>query len=353
MNTSVDPVTTVTAHVLPSQYYVSFDDEVVSFDILSDQSPFASVAAKTAFVHEGEPAKLVFIRTGTLGSPLIINYEVTSTVSATDSHVTLGSFSCTIPADDDMVKVTIPTLRYRSNRIAELVTVTITASPDYVRAANSKTSFDVLLQKPTVEISAPGGAIKEGDANPGRFVVTRSGNVSEALTVFYQISGDATNGTDYAKLSGQAVIRAGQKSAEIALDAVDDQIAENPEKVTLTLAQGSRYLIGTRRSASINIVDNEPTIAIKSVRFDNIPGMEGLGYTRTAILSRTGSTRTNLQVHFVADNQTLNIEFPANSNELSVNIPGTALTRTTRDLKLLPTAYYHVRAGMQASVRRR
>ena len=70
-------------------------------------------------------------------------------------------------------------------------------------------------------------------ANPGQFTVTRSGPTGSPLTVFYAVSGTATNGTDYVTLSGSVVIPIGQSSAFIDVSVVNDNMTEGSETVVV------------------------------------------------------------------------------------------------------------------------
>jgi pectate lyase len=53
---------------------------------------------------------------------------------------------------------------------------------------------------------------------PGEWRVTRTGGLGQALTVKYEISGDAKSGKDFVPLSGEVVFPSGQASAAIALN---------------------------------------------------------------------------------------------------------------------------------------
>jgi len=102
----------------------------------------------------------------------------------------------------------------------------------------------------TVPIAAePNGA--------GKFEVTRTGDTSSDLTVFYTVGGTATAGTDYAALVGSVLIPAGSASAFIELSVRDDSVYEGDETVVLTLASNAAYEIDSPSSATVNIADDE------------------------------------------------------------------------------------------------
>jgi len=113
------------------------------------------------------------------------------------------------------------------------------------------------------------------DAAPdtATFTVQRS-DTNESIVVYYEISGTASNGVDYEKLSGQVTIPAGGWSADIVVTPIDDNLVEGTETVELTLIapcppclfanppcdvpQGSNcYPIGPQNKAVAYIHDND------------------------------------------------------------------------------------------------
>jgi len=118
---------------------------------------------------------------------------------------------------------------------------------------------------PPVTIQATDGYAAEQGQEPGVFTVTRTGaDVSAQLTVFYTVSGTATNGSDYDTLSGSVTIPAGSPSAPILVTPIDDTDQEDPETVVLTLQAGPGYVIISPDSATVTITDNDaPQIVIE------------------------------------------------------------------------------------------
>ncbi|HMJ64349.1 MAG TPA: PQQ-binding-like beta-propeller repeat protein, partial [Candidatus Binatia bacterium] len=93
--------------------------------------------------------------------------------------------------------------------------------------------------------------------NTATFVVRRSGPTNTDLTVSYGIGGTASNGVDYAALSGSVTIPAGKRSAQIVITPRDDTIVEGLETVVLRLQSSPDYTIGTPARAAALIVDND------------------------------------------------------------------------------------------------
>ncbi|HWD94155.1 MAG TPA: Ig-like domain-containing protein [Verrucomicrobiae bacterium] len=95
--------------------------------------------------------------------------------------------------------------------------------------------------------------------NTATFVVRRSGETNSALTVYYSISGTASNGEDYATLPGFVTIPAGRRSALVEIDPLAESGVECPETVILTLQQPTNtppiYVAGWPDKAAAVIVD--------------------------------------------------------------------------------------------------
>src|SRR6266568_943170 len=123
---------------------------------------------------------------------------------------------------------------------------------------NAGASFTVVATLPTVTITAPDPSASEVPAtDTGKFRIKRMGCTDSDLSVFYTISGTATNGVDYRRLSGNATIRSGRPKAAITVKPIDDTIPEPDETVILTLSPDANYIIGSPNTATVTIHSNE------------------------------------------------------------------------------------------------
>jgi hypothetical protein len=122
---------------------------------------------------------------------------------------------------------------------------------------NAGASFTVVAPLPTVSITAPDPNASEFPADNGKFSIKRAGCTDSDLSVFYTISGTATNGVDYRRLSGSATILAGMTKASITVKPIDDTIPEPDETVILTLSPDANYMIGSPSTATVTIHSNE------------------------------------------------------------------------------------------------
>ncbi len=90
---------------------------------------------------------------------------------------------------------------------------------------------------------------------PGTFAVHRASTTTNgALVVNYTVNGTASNGVDYAVLSGSIPIPAGTDTVALVISPYYDHLLEGVETVEVTLGAGP-YIVGASSNAVLNIVD--------------------------------------------------------------------------------------------------
>jgi len=163
-------------------------------------------------------------------------------------------------------------------------------------------SFQVIRPPARVSVVATDPSANEsGDS--GTFTITREGETSSDLTVFYVLTDSAVNGTDYETNVLSAVIPAGASSVDVVVTPIDDLIAEFGEAVTLTVTGTAQYDIKSPAIATVTISDNERAliniIALDSNAYERLPG-DKLVFQ----LERLGTTELELIVAFTVDGGT-------------------------------------------------
>jgi Calx-beta domain/PKD domain len=114
----------------------------------------------------------------------------------------------------------------------------------------------------TLSLAATDATASEPGTDTGSFTLSRAGPTVSAITVNLTRSGTATNGTDYSSISTTATLAAGSAQTLITVTPLDDTTREGSETVTLTLATGSGYVIGTQSTGTVTIQDDEPIVSI-------------------------------------------------------------------------------------------
>ncbi|MEM8637664.1 MAG: S8 family serine peptidase [Cyanobacteria bacterium P01_G01_bin.54] len=135
------------------------------------------------------------------------------------------------------------------------------------------------LSKPIVNVMVTDDEAGE-DGNAGQIVFTRVGDLSQDLTVNYSLGGDATNGVDYAGLTGSVVIPAGQTLVTLPILAINDDQLEAGETVVLALAAGD-YEVGLHSTGQVTIEDNESGFGFESFSAQNTDDLNFLGVAET------------------------------------------------------------------------
>ncbi len=118
---------------------------------------------------------------------------------------------------------------------------------------------------PYVSVTATDPAAAEAGPDAGTFTISRTGNLSLPLAVYFAAGGTARRGSDYALSESPVTIPAGNASVPLPVVPVDDAEREANETVILRLAGSPEYALGSATNATIVIADNDnilPSVAI-------------------------------------------------------------------------------------------
>lgn len=128
------------------------------------------------------------------------------------------------------------------------------------------------LPQVTIAASEPNAA--DGTpVTPGQFVLTRTGDTSQALTVDYTVGGTASTQDYVETFGGTATFAAGASTCVLSLTPRSTLADGGTHTVTLTLAGNAAYTISGARSATVTIQDvNEPTLNIAGTTVNEVPG---------------------------------------------------------------------------------
>ncbi|MFZ4765170.1 MAG: Calx-beta domain-containing protein, partial [Roseimicrobium sp.] len=291
---------TVTLQLGPGNGYLvgAASSATVVIDDDDTALPKVSLAATTPVTSEGSasPALFTFTRTGGTSNNLTVNYAVSGTASSgADFAPLVGNLA--IPAGQASATVAVTALDDAISEPLETVRLTVSTNAAYVidpLSANASANLiDDDVQTVVVQASDPSArevdlTLPNSVADTGTFVVTRSGDLTSALTVFYAVTGvpssgvAALHGVDYQALPGSVVIPAGATQAAVTIVPRFDGIGEGPETVLLQLGSGStNYVLGTPSSAAVTVDDGA----------DTVPYVEVVPITSAAEPSSNGTFR--------------------------------------------------------------
>jgi subtilisin-like proprotein convertase family protein len=129
------------------------------------------------------------------------------------------------------------------------------------------------LSLPSVSVAATADAAEAGDS--GSFTVSRTGNNSDGLVVYFAVDPDASSadyGDDYSlNPTDMITIPAGSSSATVEILPVDDDLTEGTEDLVLILVADASYeLENGADTATVLIFDNDGATSYEFVS-DDVP----------------------------------------------------------------------------------
>ena len=245
--------------------------------ILDDDLPLINIfASDSTAIRGGGGGRVTFSRAGSLENDLLVNYVVSGTaVSGIDFAALPGSV--TIPAGSLDVQVPISALASSPNALPRTVNIRIADSTTYnIYNDNSATVTLIDGDLPTVTLSTSATTVNENNSSVS-FIVTRAGNTNgtftnSSLNVFFEVGGSAWEGFDYGAIGTNIVIPAGQVSASIVVNTINDNAREfgdvvGQETITIQLRPGAGYRLGGTTDRTVRIIDDENDQALPSVGF--------------------------------------------------------------------------------------
>jgi hypothetical protein len=192
-------------------------------------------------------------------------------------------------------------------------------------------TFNVqLIEVPKVSVVVVDSDGAEEGTDSVAFTLTRTGDLTEALTANYTMTGSAQNGSDYGTLSLSVEFPAGEANVTVTVTPIDDNVAEFTESVIFSVAAGLEYTVQTPSTATATIVDNEPatlrlTSGSKTNVFEPLPRD-----TMSITLSRLGNLAADIfSVELIASGTATDVDdfvFSPNGFAIApgvVNVPVT------------------------------
>ncbi len=203
----------------------------------------------------------------------------------------------------------------------------------------------------TNDDAAPLVSITSADASGGEpgtdvvtFTITRSANLSGALTIGLNFGGTATYAADYvvSSISGgtwnattrSVTLAAGVATATLTLTPVDDTAPEVSESIVVTVAAGTDYLTTSPASATATIADNDNVLPSLSV--NDVSVLEGnagqINVVVTISLSRPSTSSVSVTVRTVDGTAVNGSDYRGLTTTLTIAAGQTSATVTIRVL---------------------
>lgn len=265
---------TVTIQLRPGPGFVMGSPTMAHILLVDDENPHGvpeiTIEASDPTAIEPNDTGAFTINLSTVANnDLLIIYTVTGTAS---NGVDYQLLSGTVSAAAGSFTATIPVIPLNDALIeaAETVTVTLETGSGYTLGPPSQLLATVNLEDdddnsvPLATLTVLDGAAAEIGVNTGTYTINLSEPAPSNLTINYEMTGTATNGTDYQTLSGTVMITQGSQLADITLTPTDDALLEwGGETAIATLSPGTGYAVGVPNAGTVQIDDDElPTVTI-------------------------------------------------------------------------------------------
>ena len=303
---------------------------VATVTITDDDTAVVSVSANDASaVEPGDNGQFLVSITNPSDSDTVVDYTITGTADAGTDFVTLSG-SVTILAGQTSAAIDVDVIDDSILENSETVIITLTSTDDadvsVDTAANSATVTIDDDDTALVSVLANDSAASE-PSNPGQFTVSIDNSSDADTVVNYVVTGTADSGTDFVALAGSITIAAGQTSATVDVNVLDDSILENNETVILTLVStdDSDVMIDTgSNSASITIADDD-TAEVSISSTNSIASEPGVDGELTVTLSQVSDSDTVVS-YTVSGTATAGVDYVSLTGTVTIAAGSTTAT---------------------------
>ena len=254
---------TVTVSIAANSNYAVGAPSSATVTIADNDLPAVSVVATDANASETGSSTGTFTisRTGPTTAALLVNGSFSGTaINGTDYGPNATGVS--IPIGQSSVLVTITPIDDTADETDETVIYDIEAGT-YVIGAQASATVTIAdndtATLPTLTLTATDAAAGETSPNPGpgRFTFSRTGPTTSPLTVNFSVGGSAVSGSDFTPIGTSVAIAAGQSTALVDVNPIDDSQVEAQETVILSILPNAAYTTGTPSAGTVTIADND------------------------------------------------------------------------------------------------
>jgi hypothetical protein len=244
---------TVDVSIADSASY-TVDSRWATVTIHDNETPVVSVENRIDPLEGSQNGLFTFTRVGDTSQSLTINFTVSGTATSGTDYTSVGS-SVTFNAGDPNAYVVVEALADSSFDPDETLTLTLGSGTGYTIGPGNTATLTIAESTPVISAETLWGASEDGAE--GKFQLTRTGDLSQSLTVDLAISGTATGGTDYQAMSTQVTFGAGLAELDVAVVPIDDAVRDAGEVATITIQTSSQYVVGAANTATMAVTDND------------------------------------------------------------------------------------------------
>ncbi|MCX8097609.1 MAG: ExeM/NucH family extracellular endonuclease [Casimicrobiaceae bacterium] len=236
------------------------DPVLVGLDLAPDR---AAVSVEAATVSEGATATITVRLSRPIARAASVSWRTTlaSGDTASSGDFTSASGTLNFPAGQTTATVSVDTLQDALIEGAETFTVELfNPSPELsLGASSAQVTINDDDVAETVTISVNPTSVSEASGTPIVFTVARSGGspAQQAQALVVNLTPPASSSRYTTSCGSTITIAANATSATCTVTPTDNALVDGPVTVTVALAAGSGYTLGTPNSASATITDDE------------------------------------------------------------------------------------------------
>ncbi|MGP8060894.1 MAG: Calx-beta domain-containing protein [Acidimicrobiales bacterium] len=172
----------------------------------------------------------------------------------------------TLNAGSTSTSVTINTLKTTTIEPTKYIVVSLSPSPSSYSIGATGSAVVTISGSggtPTATLTSATAYLQKGE--PYQVTVSLSQATSSPMTVHLSYGGTAVQGTDFTIPGGALTVPAGQTALVVSIPTVTDNVVESDRVLTVSLAPGSGYQIGSPATTSVTITSSVvPTLTITS-----------------------------------------------------------------------------------------
>ena len=214
--------------------------------------PGITISEKTLTIREGESAEYTVALHARPHSNVSVRINGGGVVSPNPSTLTFNTIDFNMPKTVELTGI------QDNNPNNEQVNVTHTISSSdagYRSLTPDPVAVTVIDDDSGVSVTADRTSVNEGEDID--FTLTRTGNIDSAITVDLSVS-QRGSVLPSNQLGARSVnIGANVATATVTVQTDNDTVLENTGSVTVALNSGIGYLVGTPRTATVNVQDDD------------------------------------------------------------------------------------------------
>ena len=275
----IEPDEDVVLTVVGGAGYNVGGSNIATGTILNDDgiTPVVTVAVSPATVAEDGAANLIytFTRVGALGGALTVDFSVGGSATFTTDYKQSGAGTfngsagkVTFGFGQSTATVVVDPKADALVEGDESVVLTVLSSANYNVGVGNTATGTIIDDDASVTLAVSPSSVTEDGAGNLVYTFTRTGAITSALTVKFNVGGTATFNTDYTQSGaslfnsahGNVTFAAGMSTATVTLDPTTDGVVEPDETAILTLTSGTGYVINSPSVATGTILNDDVDI---------------------------------------------------------------------------------------------